>query len=183
MDVDDVARLLTDSGAHTVLIDGRSGSGKSTLAQRLSELWNGSTVVRLDDIYPGWDGLAWAVEHIRAAVLEPRAAGLTGRWRSWDWAIDAPGQWHDVDPRQPLVVEGVGALTPANRVLADLGIWVQTPDAERKRRALLRDGEMYRPHWDRWAAQEETHLARHHPQAMADWIMTETSSGPVWTSS
>ena len=166
-------RQLSGSGARTVLIDGRSGSGKSTLAQKLALAWVTSTVVRLDDIYPGWDGLAWTVEHIREALLEPRAAGRPGAWRCWDWTTGAPADWHHVEPEQRLIVEGVGALTAANRKLADLGIWVDTPDAERKRRALLRDGDTYRPHWDRWAAQEEAFLARYQPRAVADWIVTD----------
>ncbi|MCP9275927.1 nucleoside/nucleotide kinase family protein [Mycolicibacterium arenosum] len=181
MEVDDLGRRLTEAGVRTLLIDGRSGSGKSTLAERLSRAWAPSVVVRLDDIYPGWDGLAWAVDHIRTAVLEPRAAGRPGRWRRWDWTTGTPGGWHDVDTDARLIVEGVGALTAANRALADLGIWVQTADAERKRRALLRDGDMYRPHWDQWAALEDDHLARHRPQSLADWTMTETPAGPIWT--
>lgn len=180
MQLDDLARALTDDGASTILIDGRSGSGKSTLAQRLQPLWSGSSIVRLDNVYPGWDGLAWAVEHVGTELLEPRADGRVGRWRSWNWMTDAPGRWHDVDPARRLIVEGVGALTAANRALADLGIWVETPDAERKRRALLRDGDTYRPHWDRWAAQEEVYLARHDPQSVADWVVTESSDGLRW---
>jgi uridine kinase len=172
LEIDDIARRLTDSGAHTVLIDGRSGSGKSTLAQHLALAWADSIVVRLDDIYPGWDGLAWTVEHIRGSLLEPRAAGRPGSWRSWDWTTGAPAGWFHVEPSQRLIVEGMGSLTSANRGLADLGIWVEAPDAERKRRALLRDGDTYRPHWDRWAAQEDAFIARYHPRAVADWVLT-----------
>lgn len=181
MDVDDLARVLTDADARTVLIDGRSGSGKSTLAQSLSASWTSSEVVRLDDMYPGWDGLAWAIDHVRTSLIEPRAEGRRGTWRSWDWTTSVPASWHDVDASQRLIVEGVGALTAANRALTDLGIWVETPDAERKRRALLRDGDMYRPHWDQWANQEDDFIARHHPRSVADWIMTETPIGLVWT--
>lgn len=181
MRVDDVARQLSDTGACTVLIDGRSGSGKSTLAEQLHLAWQPSVIVRLDDIYPGWDGLAWAAEHLRVALLGPRSAGGTGAWRSWDWARDIPGRWYCVGPAQRLIVEGVGALTAATRALADLGIWVETPDAERKRRALLRDGEVYRPHWDRWAAQEDEFLARYGPRSVADWTVTEEPFGLVWT--
>lgn len=182
MGVDDLARQLSDADASTVLIDGRSGSGKSTLAQQLRDAWDSSAVVRLDDIYPGWDGLAWTVDHVRTALLEPRFAGRTARWRSWDWTTNAPAAWHTVDPAQRLIVEGVGALTAVNRALADLGVWVDTPDVERKRRALLRDGDTYRPHWDRWAAQEDVFIARYDPRAVADWIMTETPDGSSWTS-
>jgi uridine kinase len=181
LEVDDVVRQLSGSSATTVLIDGRSGSGKSTLAQQLRVAWDSSAVVRLDDIYPGWDGLAWAVDHIRSALLEPRAAGRAGRWRKWDWTTGAPALWHDVAPPQRLIVEGVGALTAANRDLADLGVWVDTPDGERKRRALLRDGDTYRPHWDRWAAQEDDFISRYDPQSIADWIVTETPGGRFWT--
>ncbi len=156
--------------ATTVLIDGRSGSGKSTLAAQLHESWADSVVVRLDDIYPGWDGLAWAAEHVQRSLLEPRAAGRNGRWRQWDWAAAAPSGHHEVEPGQRLIVEGIGALTPAGRALADLGIWVDADDTERKRRALDRDGETYRPHWDRWAAQEDEFIARFRPRACADLI-------------
>lgn len=161
----------------TVLIDGRSGSGKSTLALQLHDRWPDSTVVRLDDIYPGWDGLSWATEHVRRSLLEPRAAGNAGRWRQWDWATDGPAGWHSVAPGQRLVVEGIGALTPANRALADLGIWVDADDTERKRRALERDGETYRPHWDRWAAQEDEFITRFQPRTSADLIAVLTADG------
>jgi hypothetical protein len=179
--VGDIARLLSEGGAHTVLIDGRSGAGKTTLAHQLRSSWDASAVVSLDDIYPGWDGLAWAVEHLRVQLLEPRAEGRTGRWRAWDWTTGTPAGWHDVQPGQRLIVEGVGALTPASRALADLGIWIERADDERKRLALLRDGDTFRPHWDRWAAQEDEIIARYDPRSVADWVVTETSGGPVWT--
>lgn len=176
MALDEALRRLT-AAATTVLIDGRSGSGKSVLASSLAESWPGSVVVRLDDIYPGWDGLAWATEHLRTALLEPRAAGRAGRWRSWDWAAERPGAWHTVEPGQRLIVEGAGALTAATRALADLGIWVDAEDAVRKERALGRDGELYRPHWDRWAAQEDDFITRYQPRAHADLIAVPTSDG------
>ncbi|MEU0498084.1 hypothetical protein [Mycobacterium sp. NPDC006124] len=181
MPLDDVARGLTESGARTVLVDGRSGSGKTTLAKDLRRRWDGSQILRLDDVYPGWDGLAWAVEHVRNELLAPRHEGLPGRWRSWNWVRDVPGRWHTVDPDQRLIVEGVGALDARSRALADVGIWVETPDVERKQRALLRDGDTYRPHWDRWAAQEEVYLACHDPRSAADWVVTEAPDGSVWT--
>lgn len=180
MEVADLARRLRDGDARTVLIDGRSGSGKSTLAAALRRSWESSVVVALDDIYPGWDGLAWAVDHLREALLEPRAAARPGRWRGWDWARGTPAGWHTVEPGQRLIVEGVGALTAENRALADLGIWVEAGEADRKRRALTRDGDTYAPHWDRWAAQEEAFIARYDPRSVADWIATCSSDGLRW---
>lgn len=187
MNLDDLARGLAATDATTVLIDGRSGAGKSSLADQLHERWAASAVVRLDDIYPGWDGLAWAVEHVGTELLKPRAGGSPGRWRRWDWATGTADGWRTVAPRQRLIVEGVGVLTRPHRALADLAIWVETPDAVRKRRALQRDGDTYRPHWERWAAQEDDHIARHSPCSAADYVASETGhgrSGPTptaWT--
>lgn len=181
MVLDEIVEHLDD--AATVLVDGRSGSGKSTLATQLHNAWSGSVVVRLDDIYPGWDGLFWAVDHVHQSLLAPRAAGEAGRWRSWDWAGEVPGDWHRVECGQRLIVEGTGALTPAGRRLADLGIWVDADDEVRKRRALRRDGDLYRPHWDRWAAQEEEFVTCYRPRRCADLIALATPTGFEFTAS
>ncbi|MDT5154714.1 MAG: hypothetical protein QOI01_6447, partial [Mycobacterium sp.] len=103
--------------------------------------------------------------------------GRPGRWRGWDWNEQRPGAWHAVEPGRRLVVEGVGALTPHSRSLADLAIWVDADDADRKRRALLRDGETYLPHWDRWAAQEDDFIARYDPRRNADLIAQPAADG------
>ena len=161
--------------ATTVLIDGRSGSGKTTLATQLCREWPASTLVRLDYLYPGWDGLQWATDHVETSLLRPRSEGRPGRWRSWSWDDDAPGAWHVVESGRRLIVEGAGVLTPASRALADLTIWVDADDAERKERALQRDGDTYRPHWDRWAAQEDAFIARYDPRRRADLIATAES--------
>jgi hypothetical protein len=170
-------RLLAATSAMTVLVDGRSGSGKSTLATQLLEGWPDGVLVRMDDVYPGWDGLAWATEHIASSLLSPRSRGGPGRWRSWDWVDDRPASWHTVDSASRLIVEGTGVLTPVSRAMADLAIWVEADDVDRKRRALERDGDVYRPHWERWAAQEAEFIARYDPRACADLIATPEAEG------
>ena len=150
-----------------VLVDGRSGAGKSTVADRLIEAWPGAQLVRLDDLTPGWDGLDAA-----AAQVVDLLRSDPPMWRAWDWAREAPGPWHRLDRDRPLVVEGAGALSRAARALATVGVWIDLPDdAERRRRALERDGETYRPHWDRWAEQEVRFAARERPRDAADLIV------------
>jgi uridine kinase len=156
---------------HVTLIDGRSGSGKTDLARDMADSAPDATLIRLDDIYPGWDGLEAGSRHIHDQVLEPLASGRPARWRRWDWSAGVPAEWHDVDATRPLIIEGCGALSRANRALADVGIWVELDEATRKRRALARDGEAYAPYWDRWAAQEAAFIAREHPQALADRVV------------
>ncbi|WP_278101791.1 hypothetical protein AB0870_09145 [Microbacterium proteolyticum] len=157
-----------------VLIDGRSGAGKSSLARRLVSAWPGRSrvqLVALDDLYPGWGGLAEGAEYARETILLPHAKGTIGVWQRWDWEAGERAEAHAVDPSLPLVVEGSGVLTPAAATLADVRVWVDAPDGARKDRALRRDGDTYRPHWDRWAAQEDAHLAEHEPQALASLVV------------
>jgi len=147
----------------TLLIDGRSGSGKTELAEAI-RADTGAQLVRMDDLYPGWDGLEAGSRAVTALLT-------TGRWRAWNWATSAPGEWHEVDLGRPLIVEGCGALSRANRALARYGVWVGLDDATRKTRALARDGEEYAPHWDDWAAQEWTFIRRELPIALADELV------------
>ena len=146
------------------LIDGRSGVGKSQLATELAARLPGTQLIRLDDLYPGWDGLDAASRAV-PLLLE------TGRWRAWDWAARRPGALHTVDLDRPIIVEGVGALSRASRRLARIALWLEADDTERKRRAIERDGPTFEPHWERWAAQEERFIARENPRAHADAII------------
>lgn len=155
--------------AERILLDGRSGSGKSELAAGLVATFPDWQLVRLDDLYPGWDGLDAGSAAVPAILT-------TGRWRAWNWADDRPGAEHRVDLTRPLVIEGVGALSRASRPLADLAVWVELDEATRRARALARDGETYAPHWDRWARQEDAFLARERPQRLADLIVDGDSS-------
>ena len=149
-----------------VLIDGRSGSGKSEFAAALVEGWPEAQLVHLDSVYTGWDGLEAGSRHVHEHILSS-----TPRYHRWDWHAVRPAEWIELDPHRPIVVEGSGALSRTNRALADVGIWVELGEDERKTRALERDGEMYAPHWDRWAAQEAAFVEREHPQRLADGVV------------
>lgn len=156
------------------LIDGPSGSGKTELALRLRDGWVGDdrpALVHLDDIYPGWDGLDAASAQIEHELLGPLRAGGVPRWRRYDWAAAEQREWVTVDPSQPLIIEGCGALSRTSAALADVAIWVETDDVERKRRALARDGELYAGEWDRWEAQWARFVAREDPRSRATLIV------------
>ncbi|WP_269928343.1 hypothetical protein [Kocuria massiliensis] len=148
-------------GSFLLTIDGRSGSGKSRLAERLlrrarQETGHDVEIFHLEDLYPGWDGLASGIEAYAAMVarlLDDRDAP----WRAWDWQRNAPEEDERVvSARTPfLILEGVGASAPGHPgVEGHFGVWLSLDSAVRRHRALRRDGDLYRPYWEMWAAQE-----------------------------
>lgn len=159
------ARAEASGPRPVVLIDGRSGAGKTTLARELAPLLD-AQLVSLDDLYPGWQGLAAGSRAVHETILRDADPG----WTRWDWAANAPAEWHPVDPERPIVIEGCGALSRANLARATFGIWVDLPAPERRRRALEREPD-FAPHWREWAAQEREHAAREHPSALADLVV------------
>lgn len=153
-----------------VLIDGPSGAGKSTLADALRLAWPGDrkpTLVRLDDIYPGWGGLDAASAHLADYVLRPRHAGNPAAWQGYDWVREQRAGWYPVPADRPVIVEGCGTLAAAPVALSDIRVWIGADDAVRKYRALARDGDLFREHWDEWQSQWEAYCARESPERSA----------------
>jgi len=151
------------------LIDGRSGAGKSHLAAELA-LAQGAVMVSIDDVYPGWDGLDAGSWHIHEHLVRPYLAGLTGRYRPWIWEEQRRGEWVEIPPGRPLIVEGCGAIRRESIITSSRRVWLEADGALRRERALERDGQMYEPHWTRWALQEERFLTLHHSQELATEI-------------
>ena len=160
--------LAESSARPVVLIDGGAGSGKTTLARQLADHWPTADVVQvvsLDELYPGWGGLAAG-----ASAVPDLIRG--GGFRTWDWRRNAPGDWRRLDPARPLVVEGCGAITAASKALAGLAVWLELDEAARRHRALARDGAEFAAHWDDWAAQEALHWSSDKPRELADLILS-----------
>ncbi|RLQ85904.1 ATP-binding protein [Mycetocola zhadangensis] len=172
-----VAHILSRvdvQGADVLLIDGPSGAGKSTLADAIVENWPAAekpTLIRMDDIYPGWGGLAAAGEHVRTRVLEPRSLNQNARWQRHDWTLDAPAEWHDVPSALPLLVEGCGVLTRASAALATVTVWLDADDAVRKERALARDDGAFDAHWDDWDQQFARFVRDEDPVSSAKLVL------------
>lgn len=158
------------AGSTVVAVDGPSGSGKTTLANAVAATL-GCPVVHLDELYPGWDGLAAVVPLLVEQVLLPLSREEDARYRVWDWELDRWGGERTVAAAPVVVVEGCGAsVGPAGR-LATVRVWLEAPAAERRRRGLARDGEAYRPHWERWAAQEREVFGTDGTRERADLLL------------
>jgi len=165
-------------GVRVLAVEGRSGSGKTTLAAALAALVPDAVTVAMDEIYPGWDGLAASVPLLVRHVLAPLAAGTAAAVPRWDWPADRPGAPRPLAPSGLLLVEGIGCGARAAAPYLAATLWVEAPAAVRRARALARDGATYAPHWDRWAAQEDAYLAVERPRNRADLVVDGTADVP-----
>lgn len=160
-------------------IDGQSGSGKTVLSKALVENLAANhevTILRLEDLYPGWDGLEAGMEIFSRDVLPKLAAGETATYQTWDWNAGtepggAPGVRATMEPTEVIICEGVGVGARQNRPLLDVLIWLRVPDDVRYDRAMRRDGATYRSQWENWAAQERRMLDQDQIYDAADLVL------------
>ncbi|PPK96062.1 uridine kinase [Kineococcus xinjiangensis] len=155
-------------GTRVVAVDGPSGSGKTTLAAALAPLLGGAQVVHMDELYPGWDGLADAVPLLLEWVLRPLAQRRPAAYRRYDWVAGRHAEEHPVPAAATLLLEGVGCGARACAPHLSALLWLEAPPELRHARGIARDGEAYAPHWHRWRRQEELHFAAEGTRGRAD---------------
>ena len=163
-----------------IAVDGFSGAGKTTLATELAaalRTHHSVSLFHLEDVYPGWDGLADGIEYFRHNVAEPLAAGRAAVWQAWDWTESRYAGERRTEPAEIIIFEGVGSSCAAVRSLLHAAVWVSAPAELRREQALARDGDTYAPHWERWAAQERSWAARDPASSRAD-INVDRVPGP-----
>jgi hypothetical protein len=158
--------------APVLLIDGRSGTGKTTLASSVAASLTASTVVHMDDLYPGWDGLDDGSRLLVEWILTPFADRRPGEWLRWDWERSERADRHAVVADRPLIVEGCGSSSSASRVLADTALWLDAPVEQRTDRLVGRDDGV---DWlAAWTLQEDAFIARESPDRDADLVVEAT---------
>lgn len=151
-------------GARLVCVDGPAGSGKTTLAAQLGSVLP-AQVVHMDDLYPGWSGMAEGAELLRRWVLDPLARGVPGRYQRYDWPLGAYAERHTVPLADFLVVEGCNSAALVVEEFAPVILWVEADDELRLARGLDRDGPEAAEHWARWMVTErELYAASRTPE-------------------
>jgi uridine kinase len=165
------------AGPVVVAIDGRSGTGKTDLARVLAERV-GATVVHMDDLYPGWSGLAASVD-LLGSVLDRLRSGAPTTHPVWDWAAAAYTRDVELPGTGTVVVEGVGSGSARP---VDLLVRLDADTEVRRDRALTRDGATFAAHWDEWAAQEDELAADRAPLRPDVVYRSDTAAGgePTW---
>ncbi len=133
------ARAPAGMSRVVLAIDGPSGAGKSTLAARVAKQLGGAAVIHTDD-FASWDNpLDWW-PRLLDQVLRPLSEGLTARYQRYDWDLKQLAEWHELQPGDYLMVEGVSAARREFRPYLSATVWVSATREECLRRGLERDG-------------------------------------------
>ena len=165
-----------------VLIDGRAGAGKSLFAQQLSDAYfkidnQAARVVAMDDLYPGWEGLASGSAYLYSNILKPLTQGKTSTWQVWNWnenkrGADDPVNGHrEFSGGTALIVEGCGSISRLSSELADLTLWVEADLIVRKTRFHERDSGKFDGYFATWSAQEDEFYEREKSRELAQLII------------
>ncbi len=178
-----VSKLADQIPTPIVLIDGRAGAGKSSFAEQLCnnlfrELESSPRLVTMEDLYEGWVGLEAGSLYLLKSILTPLHQGLEANWQVWDWGKSVRGNdgepgngWRSFAGGNVLIIEGCGSISSETALLANLRVWIESPEAVRKARYSQRDGGKFDDQWLNWASQEDQFIQIHKPKELVDWIV------------
>lgn len=178
-----LGRAPTLGVGRLVCVDGPAGAGKTTWAEGIAGGFDrlnhreSARVVHMDDLFAGWSGLS-EVDSQLDTLLQPLAQGRAGSYRRYDWAAGGFAEQVRVDPVPMLVLEGVGSGAARFAALVTVLVWVGAPHDLRMRRGLDRDGEVFAPHWEQWAADEALLFARERTRERADVVVDGSGTYP-----
>jgi len=159
-------------------IDGCGGAGKSTFAARLSNALDDPPVIHPDDFASHDVPTEWWPRML-ADVIEPLLRGEPASYRPYDWTERRfADTTMTVEPRDVVLIEGVGATRKAWRKQLAMRIWVDCPRDLRLQRGIDRDGEELREFWLDWMRAEDDYLATEHPYAHADGTVDGATPAP-----
>lgn len=167
------ARLTGRPGTRWVGVDGFGAAGKTTLARRIAAALPGSSLVGVDDFAragrPDWDRELFA-----ETVLRPLLAGRAGRYQRWDLRTETGGDWVEVLPGAPVVLEGVSATDVRVPVPWDAVLWVDVSEDVRRARIAARDDPVLIRRWEQeWWPCEQAYAASQSPWARADVVVAD----------
>jgi uridine kinase len=165
-----------------VLIDGRAASGKSQFAKDLAEAFfqvdrQAARTIHMDDLYPGWNGLAEGSVYLLTNILLPLANSRSANWQVWNWRKNHRGAEEPGHGRREfsggtlLIVEGCGSISRLSYEHSDFQVWIDADDKERKERFSLRDQGKFDEFFGIWSAQEDEYYEKEKSKRLAQLIV------------
>jgi hypothetical protein len=136
----------------------------------------------MEDLYPGWDGLARTDAVLDAWVTGPLGRGRPARWRRFDWDTMRYAEWHTTEPAGLIIVEGCGSVRAGLAGAYAARIWVEAAAATRHARLRARpDWAAYEPHARQWAAGENRLYQAERTRASCDVVVENPAAGGMIT--
>jgi uridine kinase len=168
--------LLSASGPHLIAIDGPAGGGKSTLAKDLYLFFSTTREINLlglDDIYDGWtnalgEKLTNDLETIASAHAQKKSTSM----QIYDWALSRYGDLRTLEPKEILIIEGVGSAQEVIREHKAITIWMDIDPEDGVQRVLERDGHHIAEQMKAWQIIQNQHFAESCARDNADFIIT-----------
>lgn len=127
----------------------------------------------MDDLYPGWNGLAEGSVYLLTNILIPLSRGRTASWQLWNWRKNQRGAEDPGNGRREftggtgLIVEGCGAISRLASEIADLTIWIDAEDDQRRQRFSVRDSGAFDDYFGIWSVQEDEFYERERSKDLA----------------
>lgn len=182
-----ILQRFSNASLFVLGIDGCGRAGKSKLARTISEVFDDSTIVEMDDFYRiesererlddnnGY-GELFDWKRLGNDVLRPLRAGRKARYKKYDWDKGILCDLTCVEPKGLIILEGVYTTRIELRDYFDFRIWGDYPYQIRLKRGLDRDGEDSRSDWvDLWMPQENKYIEVEFPMKNADFVIDGTS--------
>ena len=131
-------------------------------------------VIHMDDLYPGWEGLAQGAEYLQRMVLTPLLKTGTASWQEYNWELGKRDAWREFSGGTPLIIEGCGALNQYTSTICQVSIWLEASEAVRRERWNKREAERNKDYFEMWSAQELDFIAREKSPELAHYLLDTT---------
>lgn len=175
-----VAALTSGQLPLILAVDGRSGAGKTTLAREIEARVAARcpkisvTSIEVESFIAGWTGLEAGVGRVASEIAAPFRHSGHAEARAWDWHRGVWGEMTSVGPADVLLIVGCGSSSRALAQFVDVSVWIEAPEAVRRARVTLREGDPS-AWWGLWAAQEERLLEQRDSRVLATYVVDESA--------
>jgi uridine kinase len=145
-------------------------------------------VVHVDEFFrtstdrKDWDtetaiGDYFDLDRLNEQVLTPLRAGLTTKYRPYNWEDDRLDEPRAIESGGTVIVEGVCSLSSQFFEMYYCRIWIRCDNATRLARGMARDGAGARDQWVRnYMPAEELYWSIENPEHRADVILDSSGS-------
>lgn len=166
-----------------VAIDGFGGSGKSSFTEKLVSFDPSIQIVAVDKFpylpseypyQPSGVQTRVNIDRLKNEVLIPLAIGKEARFQNtfW-WPTEQTSEWFRVQPGGIVLIEGCYSFHKIIRDFYDFSIWIDCEPSKAMERAVTRDGDNARTHWEEaHAPNEQKYVIAQEPQKHVDLVVS-----------